>query len=147
MKFISKFNLLKADEMSERDLILLSITKYEVEKIDTQRTLRQIQEFKKAGKKIKNSVLVTFDGYDNDRREVWEIPEVVRFMRLIYADNPELFYFLDIDSFNFATFINSLPSTEVAAMIDHIMIDYARHIGDAEKVITISEYVLEQSKK
>ena len=142
MKLISKLTILKADEVLDGDLILFPITKIEVKNSDTKRAFRQIEEFKKAGKKLKNSVMITFN-YDDDSREVWEIPEVVQYMRLLYEHYPEIFYFLEIGSYNFATFINTLPTQKTATLIDQKMIDYARKIKDQEKIVTISEYVRE----
>lgn len=48
---------------------------------------------------LKGSIFkLSYGGYDFDPREVYEIPEAVKFTKKMIDLYPELFYFLDIDS-------------------------------------------------
>lgn len=41
------------------------------------------------------NMLFAFDGYDNDPREIWQIPECINFMRGLDAEWPYWFHFLE----------------------------------------------------
>ncbi len=46
---------------------------------------------------IKNScgkLIILFDGYDYDEREVYEIPEIREYVKKLFSSNEDLFYYL-----------------------------------------------------
>lgn len=54
----------------------------------------KVPEFVRA---LQGGTVVTFDGYDADRREITQIPEVLDYLRQLHSELPFLLYFLDPD--------------------------------------------------
>ena len=46
----------------------------------------------------KHTITAQVDGYNKDSRELYEIPEVVEYFRLLITEHPEVFYFLNKNS-------------------------------------------------
>ncbi|MED1874855.1 hypothetical protein [Brevibacillus borstelensis] len=44
--------------------------------------------------KLKNQVILEFQGYDHDPREVYEIPEIRKWVQKVYRQKPHIFYYL-----------------------------------------------------
>lgn len=136
-----RYGIVKAEELQGDLLVAHVVTKNEIELKATYKIIQQINEFKKAGVTAKNSLSVEFWGYDYDEREVFEIPEIRMFIREVYNQIPELFYFLSIDNYTFAIFVNSIFTNEKEVeCADQAILDYAKKIGDSGKVITIDYY-------
>lgn len=54
-----------------------------------------LKEFEKLGKRnMMGRVMLSFDGYDHDYREVFQIPEIRKWLNRIVINVPHLFYFL-----------------------------------------------------
>ena len=86
----------------------------EVEALDTVRVARALSltlADRAAIKRYRGRVDLAFDGYSNDRRELYEIPEVRRFVAKLDAAFPYWFYFVSTESPAFGTISASLCST------------------------------------
>lgn len=128
-------------KLNEGDLILFAISRNEIEMAATYRLEIQISELKKAGKNAKNSVVFHFEGYDNDPREVYDIPEIREYLRLALKNIPELFYFIGINNYTFAILLNAIfRKQEEVQAADEAVLQYAESIGDRGRVITVSYY-------
>lgn len=82
------------EQVKESDIILYAVSKLEVENKDLQRLSNCLEILKQAGKDAKGKLFLTFDGYDNDEREVYMIPEIRSFVKTIWEKYKYLFYFL-----------------------------------------------------
>ncbi|MEG1310930.1 MAG: hypothetical protein RR942_16265 [Romboutsia sp.] len=54
---------------------------------------------------------LSIHGYDEDIREIYEIPEVVVFIKELFNKKPELFYFLDLDSKQWVLICHSITKS------------------------------------
>lgn len=54
--------------------------------------LREFKKFEK--KKLRSQVAITFTGYNNDAREIYQIREIRNWMHRLFTNVPHLFYFL-----------------------------------------------------
>lgn len=82
------------EDIIKADLILYSINKKDLinrKFINFERILEILQ---KAGKDARGKLMLTFDGYDNDDREIYFIPEIREFVKYFYDKCNYLFYFL-----------------------------------------------------
>lgn len=61
-------------------------------------TLRGWVETSKRPQDLRGRLQLAFDGYDADRRELWTIPEVRDFVRLLDEEFPFWFYLADLQS-------------------------------------------------
>jgi hypothetical protein len=86
---------------AERDtpdasLLVLSISRREVERGqigDVVDRLLQLTDSLERLKRYKDKLLLSFDGYDQDERELYEIPEVVRFFEKVNEHWPYWVHF------------------------------------------------------
>jgi len=82
----------------EDDVTHLSINKREVDKLDFTDILRLIEISDEQGKLGFRSLTISFDGYDDDKRMVFEIPEIRKYVSELFERVPHLLF--HIDSFN-----------------------------------------------
>lgn len=82
------------EKVKASDIILYAVSKLEIENKDLQRLSNSLEILKQAGKDAKGKLFLTFDGYDNDEREVYMIPEIRSFVKTIWEKYKYLFYFL-----------------------------------------------------
>jgi hypothetical protein len=137
--------ILKSEKITEGVLVTFVITKNEVGLGATYRLEQQLQELKKAGANAKNSLILEFHGYDNDIREVYEIPEICNYLRKTFFKCPQLFYFLNIDAYTFAIVTNAVFRThDEVSKADKSMKAFADAVGDTGRVITIDYYTKHQ---
>lgn len=57
---------------------------------------------------VKNILTINFQGYDSDPREVYNIPEVCNYLRAVFREIPNIFYFIDFPSYTFAIMLNAI---------------------------------------
>ena len=139
--FKSVQGIVEAEKILSGDTLMFSISKNEVDLIAIYRLEEQILELKKRGSKSKNSLALSFMGYDHDPREVYMIPEIRNYLRTLFEKVPELFYFINIQSYTFAILMNAIfINKEEVDRADAAILDYAKSISDNEEVITISYY-------
>lgn len=76
--------------------IIFSIDRKDVENMSV-RSIRNffdhLRSSKQLAKRAQGRVEITFNGYDDDKRELFEIPEVRQYIPLLDAALPEIFFF------------------------------------------------------
>lgn len=82
------------EEILNSDLIVYSIGKEELIQKGYANFERILETLQKAGKDAREKLMITFDGYDNDDREIYLIPEVREFVKYFYDKCNYLFYFI-----------------------------------------------------
>ncbi|UPZ35538.1 chlororespiratory reduction 6 domain-containing protein [Sphingobacterium sp. PCS056] len=78
-------------------LINLVISKMEIDSLDFNDVLNTLTEMHETPKKYFNKLVLTIHGYDNDNREVYEIPEIRNFLQFLDRSFPYWFYYLNTD--------------------------------------------------
>ncbi|OME30582.1 hypothetical protein BSK63_16945 [Paenibacillus odorifer] len=84
-------------EIQEFDIIILGIDREAVLKGHVERYLREFEKFGK--KKLRSRIIINFQGWDNDPREVYQIREITNWVERILKNVPHLFYFLSRESY------------------------------------------------
>ena len=82
------------NDMNFFDLIIHSVNKSEVIKKDTNALNRVLKSLRKDLIKSYCKIMLIFDGYDNDQREIYEIREIRDYVRKLFDENNDLFYFI-----------------------------------------------------
>ena len=82
------------EDIKKASLILYSVSKNEILNKDHSRILYTMEQLNQSGKDGREKLMLTFDGYDNDEREIYMIPEIRDFVKYIYEQYNHLFYFL-----------------------------------------------------
>ncbi|MBK1812456.1 chlororespiratory reduction 6 domain-containing protein [Clostridium sp. YIM B02505] len=76
-------------------LHIMILNKSYIEALDLQEIDRMLTVFKRDGvKKYKNNIVFQVDGYDDDPREIFEIPEIKAFYKKVFDKYPYMLYFL-----------------------------------------------------
>ena len=128
----------KAEDIKDDGMLMFFLSRNEVDVCATYRMEQQIAELKKLGTDAKNIMAICFMGYDNDPREVYDIPAVQKYLTKLLENVPELLYYIDIPSYTFAILVNSIFTSQgQAEKAEKAMLDYAKSIGDTGRVITI----------
>ena len=81
-------------QVKEANLFFFSVSKKEVTNKDYKRIINSLEILKEAGREAKRKLFLVFDGYNDDKREIYEIPEIRDFVKDIYNKYKYLFYFL-----------------------------------------------------
>lgn len=85
-------------DIGPKDIYILRIDRGAIERGHVESYLR---EFEKLGrKKMRGRVIVSFQGYDSDPREIYQIPEVRKWVARIIKHVPHLFYFLSSEGYD-----------------------------------------------
>lgn len=147
MKHEVRQGYVTAEDIRDDGMLMFFLSRNEVDVCATYRMEQQIAELKKLGTDAKNIMAICFMGYDNDPREVYDIPAVQKYLRKLLENVPELFYFIDIPSYTFAILVNAIfVSQDQAEKAEKAMLDYAKSIGDTGRVITIEYYAMHQAE-
>lgn len=147
MKHEVRQGYVTAEDIRDDGMLMFFLSRNEVDVCATYRMEQQIGELKKLGADAKNIMAICFMGYDNDPREVYDIPAVQKYLRKLLENVPELFYFIDIPSYTFAILVNAIfVSQDQAEKAEKAMLDYAKSIGDTGRVITIDYYAAHQAE-
>lgn len=80
--------------IKKADLIVYSIHKDDLIERRFSKFENILENLKLAGKDARGKLMITFDGYDNDNREIYLIPEIRAFVKYFYDKCNYLFYFL-----------------------------------------------------
>ena len=75
-------------------IVVFQVKKDEIKTLQFKRAEKMLKALKRVGKQARNSLLITFSGYDDIPEEVYEIPEIRRWSAKFVKRNPEAFYFL-----------------------------------------------------
>lgn len=87
-------NLKNINEVKNADIIFFSVSKRELLNKDYTRIEKNIKILNEAGKLAKGKMMLTFDGFDFDRREIYEIPEIREYVKNVWDKCKHIFYFL-----------------------------------------------------
>lgn len=93
-QFIFDDNLKNVNEVKNIDIIFFSVSKRELLNKDYTRIEKNIKILNEAGKLAKGKMILTFDGFDFDKREIYEIPEIREYVKNIWDKCKHIFYFL-----------------------------------------------------
>ena len=80
MKYEVKQGFVKAEDIKDDGMLMFFLSRNEVEVCATYRMEQQIEELRKLGTDAKNIMSICFMGYDNDPREVYDIPAVHEYL-------------------------------------------------------------------
>lgn len=109
---IVKTGLVSANMIYQEGLILFGVQKSEVELGDYNRINQLISELNKTKKHGRSKIGLAF-AYDDDPRELIEIPEVCRYVAQIFATCPHLLYFLSPDTDAIRTYVLCMVGARV----------------------------------
>lgn len=87
-------NLKNINEVKNADIIFFSVSKRELLNKDYTRIENNIKILNEAGKLAKEKMMLTFDGFDFDKREIYEIPEIREYVKNVWDKCKHIFYFL-----------------------------------------------------
>ena len=87
-------NLKNINEVKNADIIFFSVSKRELLNKDYTRSENNIKILNEAGKLAKGKMMLTFDGFDFDKREIYEIPEIREYVKNVWDKCKHIFYFL-----------------------------------------------------
>ena len=87
-------NLKNINEVKNADIIFFSVSKRELLNKDYTRIENNIRVLNNAGKLAKGKIMLTFDGFDFDKREIYEIPEIREYVKNVWDKCKHIFYFL-----------------------------------------------------
>ena len=76
------------------DFIIHSVTKKEVLKKDIFALNQILKSLRDDLTKSYGKAMIIFDGYDNDQREIYEIQEIREYVKKLFDENNDLFYFI-----------------------------------------------------
>jgi hypothetical protein len=151
MDLIPSYKKITAQDFDEKTLVIFNIAKNEVRYRKYERLNQIINTLNIVGKKAYQKFLLAFD-YDDDYRELWDIPEVCDYMQKIFTLCPHMLYFLHLHPDDFY-FLHCLAESKtilskdrrlhvevdnhkmallVAALATHI-IEYAKSINDYKR--------------
>lgn len=71
------------------------VLKKEILAGDITRLSKKIKNLEKEGKKSKGGLIILFDGYNYDPREIYQIPQIRNFVRKLYEKHPYFIYFMN----------------------------------------------------
>ena len=81
-------------DMNFFDFIIHSVTKKEVLKKDIFALNQILKSLRDDLTKSYGKAMIIFDGYDNDQREIYEIQEIREYVKKLFDENNDLFYFI-----------------------------------------------------
>jgi hypothetical protein len=101
----------------ESSYILLIIDRFQVKDLDVVRPREffdRLRTTKELAYKCHGKIEISFDGYENDSRELFEINEVREYVSVLCAVLPELFFFIRTEEPTFTLKIFALCQTSIS---------------------------------
>jgi len=119
---------LSGDERIERELKVnrVVVTKEHILKGHVQSYLKWIDSLEKKKQKGRSSLVFLFDGYDNDTRKLYQVPEIKSWVQKIVKNKPHLFYFMVNINKNY---IHDMALCLVNPVIPFIPNEFQRFMG------------------
>ena len=99
--------------------------------------IKNFENMRETGRTGKGTLVVSFDGYDNDPREIYQIPECKEFMIKLLAAIPYMFYYLLFDPSVLFPLVLCLSHSELGIEVSLVQIidkateEFANTIGDS----------------
>ena len=87
--------------LGEIDLTTLVLVRQDIERKDPEPVLAQLRKLlddKQNIRRYQGWLNLSVNGYDNDKRELFQISEVCKYFSLLASSFPYLFYFLSLDT-------------------------------------------------
>ena len=72
------------EQVKNATILVYAVSKEEIINKKYTRLLNSLNILKLSGKHAKGKLMLTFDGYDDDKREIYMIPEVREYVKYIY---------------------------------------------------------------
>ncbi len=91
IKFTDKIN---KETVGMMNLIIYSVTKKEIQSQSIERINKSISVLRENLKNSCGKLMVIFDGYNQDSREIYEIDEIRNYVSKLFNNNQDLFYYL-----------------------------------------------------
>ena len=149
-------------DVKNAELLIYTISKREIVDKDYKRILRSLETLKKVGKDAKRKLFLIIEGYNDDKREVYMIPEIREFIQYVYSKYKYLFYFLTCFDNNRSLILACLTKyeatkcgenkylleiiceDEIKNEITNEMLEYGKQIGETEveMIKEISTFIL-----
>ncbi|OKP96503.1 hypothetical protein [Paenibacillus sp. P46E] len=82
----------------DEDITVMNISREDVEKGRLENYLREFKKYEK--KKMRGKVTLIFNGYEQDRREIYQIREITNWVDRLLKNVPYLFYFLSRENYS-----------------------------------------------
>lgn len=107
--------------LDEYGKVAIVVSRQEVEACASGRVVAALMALMDSPERVrqfKDALWISFDGYDADPRELWEVPEVVRYFAAVHASWPHWCHFLTKDPAGFSLVLTLLlqrPALESAA--------------------------------
>lgn len=76
---------------------VLNVSREDVEKGRLESYLREFKKYEK--KRLRGKIIIIFNGYEQDRREVYQVREITNWVDRLLKNVPHLFYFLSRDNY------------------------------------------------
>ncbi|MFD2640042.1 hypothetical protein [Piscibacillus salipiscarius] len=93
----STLETIKSGNIATTNYICLEISKSKITNRNVKQHLKAFSEIEKHQTKFKNKVVLMFQGYDYDSREIYEIREIRRWVRKLVEQKPHIFYYLSVE--------------------------------------------------
>lgn len=107
------------EDVEKVSLIFYSVSKREVYNKDFSRIRKSLEILKETGKKAKGKMALSFSGYDDDIREVYMIPEIREFVRILWNEYKYIFYFLTFLENNRSIIFACINEFEAYQYLEH----------------------------
>lgn len=124
--------------LGKLEVATLVIPRSDIEMADTSQLLKTLQKLKSTlcdGIVQCGSVDLSVQGYNDDRRELYEIPEVCRYFRLLSSEFPYWFYFTRPEFAGFHTMVSCACGAKRASP-SKVSIDNGRLLEFLEQQFT-----------
>ncbi|MFW5434374.1 hypothetical protein [Paenibacillus apiarius] len=99
-------------EISPHDVVMLGVDREAVERGHLQSYLREFEKLSKKKGEFRSRIIMSYNGYDFDPREVYQIPEVRKWASRLLTNVPHLFYFISKEAYSIRVIFLCLAETE-----------------------------------
>lgn len=144
---------LTSEMIDENSLVHHVITKYEIRNNDFTNIMNTLTLLMNTGTKGKGKLAISFYGYDDTPKDVYEINEIRKYTQLLFKKCPSIFYFLtNIDYTRTVIFlclcesesikrtspinVQGVPSESTIRKIIDGILDYGEKVNENSSVIS-----------
>lgn len=82
-------------ELDQTDQLVIEVDKARVKHRDIEFHVRIFRELERSNVNMKNKIIFLFNEYDDDPRELYEVPEVRKWLTRLIKSKPNILYFLN----------------------------------------------------
>jgi hypothetical protein len=124
-------------DLSTVDILVMTVSKKDVNQgniADQLKLLNQVEKFKK---KFANNVVLFFEGYEEDKRGLYQIPKIRKWIKKLFKQKPHLFYYLCDFTASIAICYLCLIKTEPVRMIGETTVcQFENDLGRLHEVLS-----------